>query len=119
MEAASLLEVLKRFFGYASFRHSQARVIRSVLDGRSALLVSATGFPPLRLPRFKPSHIHTMQVLCGRCRVLKARQAKPKRVLPPRTRVCRVGVAGVPTRPARLPHPTGCHQLPQGSPTHH
>jgi hypothetical protein len=95
MEAAATLGVLKRFFGYASFRHSQARVIENVLGGRSALLVSATGCPPAVLVPARAFHADPPQLLCGPCHTAKAQQAKPP------FGFCRP--KGRRGRPARLP----------------
>src|ERR1700756_4574029 len=43
METAKILEGLKRYWGYDSFRPMQERIVRSLIAGRDACVVMPTG----------------------------------------------------------------------------
>ena len=68
------LETLKKYFGYASFREGQERIVNTILSGRDALAIMPTGagksicyqLPALMLPGITIVAGSGKSIECGR-----------------------------------------------------
>lgn len=56
-------ELLKKYFGYDTFRPMQEDVIKTILSGRDVLAVMPTGAGSRSASRFPPSSFPTVRLL--------------------------------------------------------